>query len=168
MSSPFLSFHFAFSFRLSLRLGFAHLKRNHFSPDYLDPRGGPSEASRPSPAALPTFGERLAPGRMLGRSLSPGLTYLGRATLLVAIRIQPENSSQLGRGRGLCYRTREGVWGLSPTLLPREQRYPETIITKRLPSRKLKRTVLSFSQLPAAQGTFQKEKEHNVWLKPYF
>lgn len=110
-------FHFFFPFRLSLLLGVAKLERNRFSPDYLDQKDGPSAVSRPSPAALLTLGEGLAPGR----GLSPGLIYLGRDTPLFAIRIQQENSIQLGRGRRLCCQTGKGVWGPSRALLPEEQ-----------------------------------------------
>lgn len=130
-SSCFLSFPFFLHppplsflpppFLLSLLLGVAKLERNRFSPDYLDQKDGPSAVSRPSPAALLTLGEGLAPGR----GLSPGLIYLGRDTPLFAIRIQQENSSQLGRGRRLCCQTGKGVWGPSRALLPEEQRDPE-------------------------------------------
>lgn len=121
-STPPLSFLFFFPpFLLSLLLGVAKLERNRFSPDYLDQKDGPSAVSRPSPAALLTLGEGLAPGR----GLSPGLIYLGRDTPLFAIRIQQENSSQLGRGRRLCCQTGKGVWGPSRALLPEEQRDPE-------------------------------------------
>lgn len=116
----FFSFFFFFPFRLSLLLGVAKLERNRFSPDYLDQKDGPSAVSRPSPAVLLTLGEGLAPGR----GLSPRLIYLGRDTPLFAIRIQQENSSQLGRGRRLCCQTGKGVWGPS-ALLPEEQRDPE-------------------------------------------
>lgn len=117
----FFSFFIFFPFRLSLLLGVAKLERNRLSPDYLDQKDGPSAVSRPSPAALLTLGEGLAPGR----GLSPGLIYLGRDTPLFAIRIQQENSSQLGRGRRLCCQTGKGVWGPSRALLPEEQRDPE-------------------------------------------
>lgn len=150
----FLSFSLFFSFRLSSLLGFANLKRNRFSPDYLDPRGGPSEVSRPSPAALPTLGEGLAPGR----GLSPRLIYLGHATPLFVIRIQPENSSQLGRGRGICCQTGEGVWGLSRALLPEELRDPRTLITIRLYSRKLRLIVLSFYKAPGCSSDVSERK----------
>ena len=149
----FLFFLFFFSC-LSL-LGFANLERNRFSPDYLDPKSGPSGASCPSPSRPP----HPPTGTGSGARPVPRADLFGSHHFTIRDLNPARNTPAKRAGGGGFAAKRERIFG-DPGV-PCFRRSRDTPARARLHPGKHQLVRLSFHKVPGCSSNVSERKKYN-------